>query len=109
VARKVEKKFSDAREKCEDIDYLSFVPDGEPTLDANLGDEIDLIKSLGVDIAVITNASLIWREDVREDLSKSDWVSIKVDSVDEETWRKVDRPTSPWNLRKYWRDEDLFR
>ena len=27
-------------------------------------------------IAVITNASLIWREDVREGLMKTDWVSL---------------------------------
>jgi wyosine [tRNA(Phe)-imidazoG37] synthetase (radical SAM superfamily) len=47
---------------------------------------------LGIPIAVITNASLIWREDVRADLMKADWVSLKVDAVREDTWRRVDRP-----------------
>lgn len=74
------------------IDYLSFVPDGEPTLDINLGREIDMLRSLGKKIAVITNASLIWDEAVREDLAKADWVSVKVDAVDEPLWRSVDRP-----------------
>jgi len=74
------------------IDYLTFVPDGEPTLDINLGREIDMLRSLGKKIAVITNASLIWDEAVREDLARADWVSVKVDAVDERLWRRVDRP-----------------
>ena len=83
------KKAGEAREK---IDYLTFVPDGEPTLDGNLGRTIDLLKPLGIKIAIITNGSLIWRKEVRERLLKSDWVSFKVDSMIEELWRKTDRP-----------------
>jgi len=76
----------------EPIDYLTFVPDGEPTLDVNLGREIELLRLLGIEIAVITNASLIWREDVREALMKADWVSLKIDSTREEVWRRINRP-----------------
>jgi wyosine [tRNA(Phe)-imidazoG37] synthetase (radical SAM superfamily) len=76
----------------EPIDYLTFVPDGEPTLDVNLGREIELLKPLGIKIAVITNASLIWHEDVREALMKADWVSLKLDSTREEVWRRINRP-----------------
>ena len=75
------------------IDYLTFVPDGEPTLDINLGREIDMLRSLGIRIAVISNASLIWDERVREELSKADWVSVKVDAVEEQIWRHMDRPS----------------
>jgi wyosine [tRNA(Phe)-imidazoG37] synthetase (radical SAM superfamily) len=75
-----------------DIDYLSFVPDGEPTLDINLGREIDLLKALGIRIAVISNASLISNKSVRDDLFKADWVSLKVDAVIEKNWRQIDRP-----------------
>jgi wyosine [tRNA(Phe)-imidazoG37] synthetase (radical SAM superfamily) len=73
------------------IDYLTFVPDGEPTLDVNLGREIVSLRRLGP-VAVITNSSLIWREDVREELAQADWVSFKVDAASEETWRQVNRP-----------------
>jgi len=92
VVAEVEKKVREAREKKETIDYLSFVPDGEPTLDVNLGKEIDLLRPLGIKIAVITNASLMWREDVRNDLLKADWVSLKVDALNEKIWRKLNRP-----------------
>ena len=85
-------KLEQARGKMEQVDYVSFVPDGEPTLDANLGKEIDVLKGLGIKLAVITNGSLLWREDVRKNLLKADWLSLKVDAVDEETWRRIDRP-----------------
>ena len=74
------------------IDYLSFVPDGEPTLDINLGQEVEMAGQFGIRTAVITNSSLLWREDVRKDLLNSDWVSVKVDTVREETWRKINHP-----------------
>lgn len=75
-----------------DFDYVTFVPDGEPTLDINLGKEIDAVNALGVNTAVICNSSLLWMEDVRQDLMNADWVSVKVDAVTEEMWRTVDRP-----------------
>jgi len=68
------------------------VPDGEPTLDINLGREIELLRPLGIKMAVISNGSLIGREDVREDLLGADWVSLKMDSTQREIWRKIDRP-----------------
>ncbi len=88
----VSEKVAEARELGLKIDYLTFVPDGEPTLDSNLGEEIEMLKPLGIKIAVISNASLIWDDLVREDLSKADWVSLKVDSLDERAWRRIDRP-----------------
>jgi wyosine [tRNA(Phe)-imidazoG37] synthetase (radical SAM superfamily) len=73
-------------------DYLTFVSNGEPTLDLNLGKSILLLKELGFPVAVITNASLLFYESVREDLFKADWVSLKMDAGDNETWQKVNRP-----------------
>ncbi len=76
----------------EPIDYLTFVPDGEPTLDINLGREILLLKPLGKKIAVITNSSLLSHPVVREELSNADWVSLKIDCAQEQIWRKINRP-----------------
>jgi len=92
ILRDVQDKIEKARKMGETIDYLTFVPDGEPTLDINLKREIKLLKPLGIKIAVITNSSLVWREDVRESLMEADWVSLKVDSTREEVWRRVNRP-----------------
>jgi len=92
VCREVAQRVKTLREHGEAVDYLTFVPDGEPTLDSHLGDLIDSLRPLDLPIAVISNASLIWHEDVRADLAKADWVSLKVDSVDAATWRALNRP-----------------
>lgn len=92
IYQEVQDKLEKIKAHFETVDYLTFVPDGEPTLDACLGHAIDLLKPVGIDIAVITNASLIWREDVRADLMAADWVSLKVDAVDATVWRRINRP-----------------
>jgi wyosine [tRNA(Phe)-imidazoG37] synthetase (radical SAM superfamily) len=89
-----------ATQAGESIDYLTFVPDGEPTLDENLGRTIELLHPLGLKIAVISNASLIWREDVRERLAGADWLSLKVDSTDENLWRRINQPHLSLQLQK---------
>ena len=92
IFKEVQDKVKKSKEKGELIDYLTFVPDGEPTLDINLGKEIKLIKSLGIKIAVISNSSLIDQKEVRENLKEADLVSLKIDSTEEEVWKKINRP-----------------
>ncbi|NJE04791.1 radical SAM protein [Thermococcus sp. M36] len=100
IFEEVKKKVEEAHRRGERIDYITFVPDGEPTLDINLGREVELLRELGIKLAALINASLIWREDVREDLLKLDFVSLKVDAVSKPLWRKVDRPHKSLNLEK---------
>jgi wyosine [tRNA(Phe)-imidazoG37] synthetase (radical SAM superfamily) len=100
ILRAVEEKVARVLEAGKPIDYLTFVPDGEPTLDANLGLEIEMLKPLGIKIAIISNASLIWRPDVQEDLKGADFVSLKVDAVDESIWRRINRPQRALSLPK---------
>lgn len=92
VVKIVEETVKKFKQKNETIDYLSFVPNGEPTIDLELGEKIRQLKHLGIKIAVISNASLIWQNEVREDLKDADWVSLKIDALTPSTWRKVDRP-----------------
>jgi len=74
------------------VDYVTLVPDGEPTLNACIGRVIDGVKrGAGVRVAVLTNASLLWLDDVRSDLMEADYISIKLDAVDERVWRAVNR------------------
>jgi wyosine [tRNA(Phe)-imidazoG37] synthetase (radical SAM superfamily) len=88
VAEKVEA----VRDAGEFIDYITFVPDGEPTLDRALGRMIEALYPLGIPIAVVTNGSLLHCEEVREELAPADLVSIKIDAVDESMWRRINRP-----------------
>jgi len=92
IVAAVSEKVEQAHVRGESIDYITFVPDGEPTLDAHLAESIAALKPLDIPVAVISNASLLWREDARMALLGADWVSVKVDSVDEGIWRGVNRP-----------------
>ncbi|MEI7998540.1 MAG: radical SAM protein [Candidatus Omnitrophota bacterium] len=63
------------------IDYVTFSGNGEPTLAANLGDMIRVIKSsYNKKVAVITNSVLIYLEDVQQDLARADFVLAKLDA-----------------------------
>ncbi len=88
----VEKHLLQVQRKGEQVDYLTFVPDGEPSLDIYLSETIERLRPLGIPIAIISNASLIWREEIRETFAKADWVSLKVDAIDETLWQQVNRP-----------------
>ncbi|OYT58741.1 radical SAM protein [Euryarchaeota archaeon ex4484_178] len=95
IYKEVEKKI-----KVEKLDYITFVPDGEPTLDLNLGKEARMLKDFSYPLAILTNSSLVWREDVQNDLMEFDYISFKIDAVSYELWKKVDRPHKSLSLQK---------
>ena len=98
VVEQVTQRVEQLRAAGETIDYLTFVPDGEPTLDVHLGELIDRLRPLGIEIAVITNGALLDRADVRAELARGDWVSLKVDTVHERMWLNINRPHASLNL-----------
>lgn len=99
ILQSVQTRLERLAERGEQVDWLTFVPDGEPTLDTTLGETIELLRPLGVPIAVITNSSLVWRPDVRSALQRADWISLKVDSTDAAVWRRVNRPHPALDLQ----------
>ena len=82
----------------ESFDYTTFVSDGEPALDRGLGDCLRLLQGLGIPLAVSTNGSLLSQDDVRQDLTQADRVSVKDDTVRHNTWRRIDRPRGDLSL-----------
>ncbi len=92
LVREVEERIRELERLGDMPDFLTIVPDGEPTLDRNLGKLIKLLKPLGIKIAVISNASTIHLPEVREELASADWVSLKIDTLTEQIWKKVNRP-----------------
>ncbi len=101
-------KHIDHLSKDNQPDYLTFVSNGEPTLDINLGRSIILLQKLGFPIAVITNGSLLFDESVRDNLSGADWVSLKMDAGDNETWQKVNSPAAGLSFEKVAEGKNLF-
>lgn len=74
-------------------DYVTLSGSGEPTLASNIGEVLARVRGAGASrTAVLTNASLLWREDVRDELSLADLVVPSIDAATEQTWRRLNRP-----------------
>ncbi len=92
LIEQVKTVLSSIQDKKNYPDYLSIVPDGEPTLDSNLGVLIEQLKEFNIPVAVISNASLLSKKAVQEDLLKADYVSLKIDAVNQNVWKKINKP-----------------
>lgn len=76
-----------------EADVVTFSGTGEPTLAQNLGEAIKVAKEvLGLPIAVLTNSSLMTREDVRRDLARADIVVGQLDAPNEDLFKQISRP-----------------
>ena len=74
-------------------DYITLSGSGEPTLVSRTGELIERIKALTeIPVAVLTNGSLLWRPEVREQLLAADLVVPSLDAGDAETFQAVNRP-----------------
>ncbi len=74
-------------------DFIAISGSGEPTLHSRLGEIIDGIKQItDIPLAVLTNGTLLYRQDVRADCAKADVVLPSLDAGDEQGFRKVNRP-----------------
>jgi wyosine [tRNA(Phe)-imidazoG37] synthetase (radical SAM superfamily) len=75
------------------IDWITFVGSGEPTLHASLGLLIRQVKTLtDRPVAVITNGSLLFLPEVRQELSAADAVLPTLDAGTPQLYRKINRP-----------------
>ena len=76
-----------------EADFITIAGSGEPTLNSRLGELIDGIKKItDIPVAVLTNGTLLYKEDVGADCAKADVVMPSLDAGDEQTFQKVNRP-----------------
>ncbi len=77
----------------DEIDWITFVGSGETTLHASLGSMIRQVKELTQKpVAVITNGSLLYIADVRQELAHADAVLPSLDAGNAKLYRKINRP-----------------
>jgi wyosine [tRNA(Phe)-imidazoG37] synthetase (radical SAM superfamily) len=92
------------------IDYLSLGGSGEPTLHSKIRLIIEGIQAISVlPVAVITNGSLLYEQDVREDLLRADVVLPSLDAVSPEVFEKINRPGSGFSIENIIRGLIEFR
>jgi wyosine [tRNA(Phe)-imidazoG37] synthetase (radical SAM superfamily) len=81
------------RHTREDVDWVTFVGSGEPLLNSGIGRMIrDARELTELPVAVITNGSLLYRREVREEVSAAQAVLPSVDAGTPELYRRLNRP-----------------
>lgn len=76
-----------------EIDWLTFVGSGEPTLHSGLGDLIRAVKGMAdIPVAVITNGALLFLPEVQQDLLAADAVLPTLDAGSAALYKKINRP-----------------
>ncbi len=79
--------------KVGEIDWITFVGSGEPTLHKDMGWLIRQVKAqTTIPVAVITNGTLLHLPEVREELSAADAVLPTLDAGNAALYRKINRP-----------------
>lgn len=75
-------------------DWLTLSGSGEPTLSSDLGSFLEQVKNcIEVPCCVITNSSLIWRQDVQQELLFADSVLPTITTTDQKTFETLHQPT----------------
>ena len=90
------------------IDCITFSGSGEPTLNSNIGKMISEIKKISnVPVVVLTNGTLLFRQDVKNDLLQADIVAPSLDGIP--SFQKIDRPHKSLDIEKIIDGLEQFR
>jgi wyosine [tRNA(Phe)-imidazoG37] synthetase (radical SAM superfamily) len=82
-------------------DFITISGSGEPTLHSRLGELISGIKEIScIPVALITNGTLLYRQDVRAGCAKADVVLPSLDAGDERTFQRINRPYKDFSVEK---------
>lgn len=84
-----------------EADFISISGSGEPTLNSRLGELIEGIKKItDIPVAILTNGTLLYKQDVRADCARADVVLPSLDAGDEQIYQRINRPHSGLSIEK---------
>jgi len=93
-----------------EIDWITFVGSGEPTLHSGLGWMIRQVKAhTDLPVAVITNGALLFLPEVREELSAADAVLPPLDAGNAWLYRQINRAAPRFSFDRLVEGLYLFR
>jgi len=73
-------------------DYITFAGDGEPTLSKDIGWIIKQCKDTwDIPVAVLTNGSLLFQDDIKSELMSADVVLPSLDAGNSKTFKSINR------------------
>ena len=118
TAEDVRKALTEKLEACKaagtPIDSITFSGDGEPTLNPDFPEIIDLTLDLRdryypeAKVSVLSNATMTWREPVFRALRKVDNPILKLDGPTDEAAALVNRPVGKYHVEDIVRDLARF-
>lgn len=90
----VKQELTDFLSRSPDLDYITFSGSGEPTLHSGIGEMAEFIKASFPEyrLALLTNGTLLGREDVRSRLLAIDVVVVSVDGGGDDAFQRINRP-----------------
>lgn len=106
VREALEKKLQDMKANGPHPDVFTFAGNGEPTAHPEFAGIIDDTIALRdryfpeAKVSVLSNSTFIFKPDVFDALNKVDNNILKLDTIDEDYIRLVDRPTGNFSLEK---------
>ncbi|KGF52644.1 radical SAM protein [Prevotella amnii] len=116
VAEKLEEKLKEMKANSYAPDVLTFAGNGEPTSHPHFYEIIQDTISLRniycptAKISVLSNSTFIHRPKVHEALRMVDNNILKLDTINTEWIKKVDRPTAPsYNVKKIIENMKAFK
>lgn len=115
VAVLLEKKLAQMRNENTLPDVITFAGNGEPTIHPQFSDIIDSTIALRdkycpkAKVSVLSNATMIVKPSVFDALMKVDNNILKLDTVDINYIRRVDRPVGKYNLEQIIKTMKTFK
>ncbi len=103
-------ELADALPAIPRLDFITFSGSGEPTLNSDLGWFIAEIRKISaVPLAVLTNGTLLFRDDVRKDLLGADVVLPSLDAAMVASFTRINRPCAGLRLESIIAGMEAFR
>ncbi len=100
----LEAKLKECRESGTPIDSITFSGDGEPTLNPDFAEIIDITTALRnryfpqAKVSVLSNATRLFREDVFEALRKVDNPILKIDAPTDGLACRINQPQGEYHV-----------
>ena len=106
VEAALKEKMSKAAAEGVPVDSITFSGNGEPTMNPDFAEIIDVTLKLrdqyfpDAKVSVLSNATLLGREKIAQTLMKVDNPILKIDASSQELVEKINKPVGTYSLEK---------
>lgn len=114
LRKALETKLEECKENGVKIDSVTFSGDGEPTLNPDFAEIIDITLELrdlyypDSVVSVLSNATMAWKDDVFRALRKVDNPIMKIDAPTAALAAKINRPQGKYDVGEVVRSLERF-